>query len=320
MLDQFGRTIDYARISITDRCNLRCVYCIPESGVTLFDHADALTFEEIVRAVRLLANLGIRHIRVTGGEPMARRGCLTLIEKIASVPGIESVSMTTNGLLLRGHVREAMDAGLSSVNISIDAVDPVLYEKITRGGDVHTAIEALDEAVGAGLHAKVNAVPVRGANDCDLANVARLAQHRPIAVRFIELMPVGCAKTLSPIAADNVRALLERELGELHPDTKTRGHGPAVYAKPDGFMGSVGFIGALSREFCAGCNRVRLTSDGQARLCLNRPDGLDLRALLRCGEGDAAIQSALQSAIYNKPARHGFGETGDARRMNEIGG
>ena len=320
MLDRFGRTIDYARISITDRCNLRCVYCMPESGIPLFAHAGALTFEEIERAVRILAGLGIRHIRVTGGEPMARRGCLTLIEKIASVPGIDSVSMTTNGLLLRGHMKEARAAGLSAVNISIDTTDPILYERITRGGDVRIAMDALDEAIDAGLVTKVNAVPVRGYNDGDLVSVARLAEKRPIAVRFIELMPVGCAKGLTAIPTDEVRAMLTHALGTLQPDDGAHGHGPAVYFRPDGFAGSVGFIGALSREFCAGCNRVRVTSDGFVKLCLNRPDGIDLRALLRSDAGDGDIEAAVRDAIYNKPARHGFGETGDARLMNEIGG
>lgn len=319
MRDRLGREIDYARLSITARCNLRCVYCMPQGAPC---PADALTTDELERAARLLASLGVRHFRITGGEPMARGDCLTLVRRIAALPGAQSVSMTTNGLLLAGRMRQAREAGLSAVNISIDTLNPAAYARITRGGDVRAALAALDEAVGAGLRVRVNAVPVRGYSEDGIQAVARLARSRPIDVRFIELMPVGCGRALSPVPIDEVRARLVRAFGPLRPDEAAHGHGPAVYAKPEGFAGSLGFIGALSHAFCARCNRVRLTADGFLKLCLNRPDGLDLRALLRSGLPDAAIADAMRAAIENKPACHGFGQTdaADARRMNEIGG
>ena len=196
MRDLCGREIDYVRVSITDRCNLRCVYCMPEKGVDTMRHGDVLTYEEIVRTVRSLASLGIRHVRVTGGEPMARQGCLDLVERIHAIPGIENVSMTTNGLMLAGRVAWAREAGLDALNISLDTLDPDAYRRITRGGDVTQVVHTMDEALSLGMRVKVNAVPVRGLNEDGLTALAALAREHPIQVRFIELMPLGCGAAL----------------------------------------------------------------------------------------------------------------------------
>ena len=323
MLDRCGREIDYVRISITDRCNLRCVYCMPERGVTCMRHEDVLSYEEIVRTVRALAALGIRHVRVTGGEPMARRGCLTLVERLHAIPGIETVSMTTNALLLDGCVAWAKEAGLSAPNVSLDTLNPDAYRRMTRGGDVSRVLSVIGEALALGLQVKVNAVPVRGMNDGDLAELAGLARERPVPVRFIELMPVGCGASLTPVPSDEVRALLERAYGPLAEDGERRGFGPARYVRAAGFAGPFGFISPVSHEFCDCCNRVRLTADGFLKLCLNHTAGLDVRTLLRGGIGDEALLEALRAAVAAKPRRHGFmDEIGDreVRRMNEIGG
>lgn len=323
MIDGCGRRIDYARISVTDRCNLRCVYCMPEGGVTSLPREDMLTAEEIVRCVRALAELGVRHIRVTGGEPMARGDCLELIARIRAVAGIESVSMTTNGLLLKGRVAQARAAGLDALNISLDTLDPGRYERITRGGQVEDALRVVDEAVRLGLRVKVNAVPVRGLNDGDLTALAGLAKERPIHVRFIELMPVGCGAGLSPIPSGEVLDRLREAYGDLEEDREAHGFGPARYVRPAGFAGSIGVISALSHEFCDRCNRVRLTADGYLKLCLNHSAGVDLRALLRGGADDGALTEALSRAILQKPRRHGFEEEAadrELRRMNQIGG
>ena len=192
MIDHCGREIDYLRISITDRCNLRCIYCMPEAGVCTMAHEEVLSYEEIVRVTRLMAALGIRHIRITGGEPMARMGCLDLIGKIHAVGGIETISMTTNGLMLRGRMEQAKAMGLTALNISLDTADPQTYRTMTRGGDVRDVLETIDQALACGLKVKINAVPVRGYNDEQLADLAAMARTRPISVRFIELMPVGC--------------------------------------------------------------------------------------------------------------------------------
>lgn len=323
MIDGCGRQIDYLRISVTDRCNLRCVYCMPESGVHAMRHDDILTYEEIVRLATLMAGLGIRNVRVTGGEPMARRGCLELIARLSRVPGIESVSMTTNGLLLAGRMREAKAAGLRAINVSMDSTDPEMYRQMTRGGDVRQALRAVDEALEAGLRVKINAVPVRGMNGDDLVRLAALARDRSVCVRFIELMPVGCGAALEPIPSDEVLQMVEDAFGPAPADPQRHGFGPARYVHPEGFAGSVGFISPMSHEFCGECNRVRLTADGFLKLCLNHTAGLDLRAMLRGGADDEALRAALRDAMEKKPGRHGFEEPiGDreVRRMNEIGG
>ena len=323
MLDDCGRRIDYLRISITDRCNLRCVYCMPEGGVSTLRHSDILTYEEILRLTGLLTRLGVRHLRVTGGEPMARRGCLDLVRRLHGLRGVETIAMTTNALLLRGRVAEAREAGLDALNISLDTLDPATYAAMTRGGRVEDVLSVIDDAVSLGMRVKVNAVPVRGMNDHQLAALAALARDREIHVRFIELMPVGCGAGLSPVPSDEVLKRMEAAFGPLAPDTARHGFGPARYVRPEGFAGSIGVISPMSHEFCDTCNRVRLTADGYLKLCLNHQAGLDVRALLREGADDAVLLEALRAAIARKPSRHGFlEEIGDReeRRMNEIGG
>ena len=323
MLDACGRRIDYLRISITDRCNLRCIYCMPENGVSSISHDALLRYEEIVRLVRLMQPLGVQKVRITGGEPMARRGCLDLVQNLHEMGGLSRIAMTTNALLLRGRMREARDKGLTSVNISLDTLDPIRYRQMTRLGDVAPVLDVIDEALACGLDVKLNAVPVRGMNENDLVSVAALAKDRPLCVRFIELMPVGCGAAFSPIPTDEVLAKMEAAFGALPPDETRHGDGPARYVKPRGFVGSIGFIGAVSHEFCDHCNRVRLTSDGFLKLCLNHSAGLNLRELLRSGASDEQITAAIRDAIQKKPLRHGFYEAltdREGRRMNEIGG
>ena len=323
MKDLQGRGIEYLRVSITDKCNLRCVYCMPEGGVPCLRHVDLLSFEEIVRVVRAMTELGIRAVRLTGGEPMTRRGCLELAGMIKGLPGIERLAMTTNGLLLAGRMAEARAAGLDAVNISIDTLDPETYARMTRGGDVGRVLAAIREAVDCGLRVKLNAVPVRGLNERDLPALAALARSLPVDVRFIELMPVGCGARLEPIPTDEVKARLEAAFGPMDRDEAPHGLGPAVYYRPGGFAGSIGFIGAVSHEFCDGCNRVRLTPEGVLKLCLNHASGLDLRALLRGGASDGALRDEIRQAILRKPKHHGFSEDIDdreSRRMNQIGG
>ena len=323
MVDDLGRHIDYLRVSVTDRCNLRCVYCMPEGGVPSLRHEDILQFEEIARIVRVMTGLGIRHVRLTGGEPMARRGCLDLVRELSALPAVESVAMTSNGILLRDRVGEARDAGLTALNLSLDTLRPETYARMTRGGDVNAVLQTMEQAIAAGLRVKLNVVPVRGCNDDELTELAMLAKDRPVCVRFIELMPLGCARALHPIPQDEVLARLREAFGTLEEDLAPHGHGPARYWKPEGFAGSVGMIGALSHTFCADCNRVRLTADGRLKLCLNHTKGLDLRALLRGGTSDAELEAAIREAVKTKPECHGFGASvadREARRMNEIGG
>ena len=323
MRDAQGRDIEYLRLAITDVCNLRCLYCMPEGGVKPLRHEELLRFEELLRVVRIMAGLGVHTVRLTGGEPMARRGCLTLARMLKDEAGIERLAMTTNGLLLKGRMAEARAAGLDALNISIDTLDPAAYARITRGGDVATALAAIREAVEVGFSVKLNAVPVRGLNEAGLCDLAALARELPLDVRFIELMPVGCGTELEPVPMDAVRAMLEKRFGPLQSDDAVHGAGPAIYMKPQGFTGSVGFIAAVSHAFCDRCNRVRLTPEGRLKLCLNHSAGTDLRALLRQGISDDGLRDVIRSAMLRKPTRHGFSEPipdRELRRMNQIGG
>lgn len=323
MLDGFGREIDYLRVSVTDRCDLRCVYCMPERGVPSVSHEAILRYEEILRLVRVMARLGVRHVRVTGGEPMLRRDCLSFVRALGRVAGVESVSMTSNGLLLSDRLDALRELGLSSLNLSLDTLDPAAYARITRGGDVRRVLRTLDGALDLGIPVKLNAVPVRGFNEDAVVPLAELARERPLRVRFIELMPLGAAKALRSVPQAELTAALEGAFGPMVPDPVQYGHGPARYWKPEGFTGSIGLIGAVSREFCESCNRVRLTADGRLKLCLNHSSGPDLRALLRGGADDAALEAAIRAAVAEKPERHCFsGGAADpeGRSMNEIGG
>ena len=323
MKDARGRTIEYLRIAITDRCNLRCRYCVPGDRLEVLRHEDLLRYEEILRVVQVMSGLGIHAVRLTGGEPMARKGCLALAGMLHAVPGISRLALTTNGILLRGHAAEARAAGIDTVNISIDTLDPEIYSHITRGGSVADVLSVIREALDCGLKVRLNAVPMRGVNESGLCAVAALARDLPLDVRFIELMPVGCGAALSPVPTDEVRAAMEAAFGPLREDHSGHGLGPAVYGKPEGFAGSIGFIGAVSHEFCDRCNRVRLTPDGMLKLCLNHSGGLDLRGMLRGGATDAELEQAILAAVLRKPERHGFGEKLDdreLRRMNQIGG
>lgn len=323
MIDRCGRNIDYMRISVTDRCNLRCIYCMPASGVQSLRHSDVLSYEEIVRVVRQAAALGIRHLRVTGGEPMARKGCMELIDMLHHIPGIETIALTTNAMLLDGRVQELRSKGLTSMNISVDSLNPDVFREMTRGGDIQVVRRVIEDALDAGIRVKINAVPVRGLNDAGLMQVAELARTKDICVRFIELMPLGCGKDLTPIPTDEMIARCRETFGEMQEDDTLHGYGPARYLRPKGFVGSLGFISPLSHEFCSSCNRIRLTGDGFLKLCLNHKAGIDLRAMLRGGASDEEIGAAMKEAIAGKPQRHGFLEQiadAESRRMNEIGG
>ena len=323
MIDLQGRTIDYARISVTDKCNLRCLYCMPEQGVELLSHEDLLTFEEIQRLAACFSRLGIHTLRVTGGEPMARRGCLGLIRMLKDTEGIRRVTMTSNGILLRGRVAEAKAAGLDGLNLSMDALSPETYARITRGGDVRDVLAVIHEAVDLGLSLRLNAVPLRGVNEGELTALAALARDLPMDVRFIELMPVGCGTLQTGIPVAEVRKMLEAAFGPLQPDASPHGPGPAVYGKPAGFKGSIGLISAVSDAFCGRCNRIRLTPEGRLKLCLNRSAGMDLREMIRAGCTDEALTETLRREILQKPPRHGFGENipdRDERKMSQIGG
>lgn len=324
MLDQFDRKIDYLRISLTDRCSLRCVYCMPEEGVEWLPHDAILSYEEILRLAKLFAALGVRKVRLTGGEPLVRRGVAELVAGLKAIPGIETVRLTTNGLALREQLPGLLAAGLDGVNISLDTLDRAQYAAITRRDALPQALAGLEAALAApGLTVKLNCVPM-GANDGQLPALAALARDREVSVRFIELMPIGLGKTLSRRTEAEVLAILEPVLGKWVPASAPPGAGPGHYGAFPGFRGKVGFISAVTHSFCHRCNRVRLTSTGFLKTCLQYETGADLKALLDRGADDAAILAAMERAIRQKPARHHFSDpaaAGDeSHSMFQIGG
>ena len=331
MRDSSGRTIDYLRISVTDRCNARCVYCMPQDGVKLLPHSSILTYEEITFFVKICAEEGIKHVRLTGGDPLVRKDIAKLIAMIRIVPGIEDVRMTTNGLALEEQLPGLVAAGLTGVNISLDAIDEKIFSEITRLPErEHGAakvLHAVDMALSVpNLTVKINCVP-SGRNDKELVPIALLAKDKNVSVRFIELMPIGCGTTprLEFRSRDTVFQLLNTQLGSLLPC----GHDRYEYFRPAGFRGTIGFISPVTRPFCSTCDRLRLTSDGFIKACLEYPGTSNIKRLLAGGMTDQTarkIRQVLFETIAHKPDGNNFGCTGqfvtvkENRTMNQIGG
>lgn len=325
MKDSFGREIDYLRISVTDRCNLRCVYCMPEEGVEPISHADVLSYEEAVRLVRIFAELGIKNVRLTGGEPLVRRGIESLVSEIKAMPGIETVSITTNGILLPEKLPAFIEGGLDAVNISLDTLVPEKFDRITRRTGLPVVLEAIDLCLDAGINTKINVVAMKGVNEDEFVALAELAKDRNLAVRFIEYMPIGRNDFEKYVPGQEIREQLETVFGTMKPDITLRGHGPAMYLRPEGFAGSIGFISAMTCAFCDKCNRVRLTADGFLKLCLQYDIGTSLRDVIRDGALDNEIKDVIMKAVEKKPKEHTFNDYLDAKNieeksMNKIGG
>lgn len=322
MIDQLGRRIEYLRLSVTDRCNLRCVYCMPKEGAPLLPHSSLLSYEELVRVCRCASGLGIDRIKLTGGEPLLRRGIETLVAKLKALDGIRQVTLTTNAILLGELAQRLADAGLDRVNISLDTLDAAQYRQITRGGELSMVLDAILIAQKAGLALRLNCVPTPETLE-QIVPLAKLAQRWPLDVRFIELMPIGAGAHWQGVFSSEVKRRLEQAYGPLHVCPQMQGNGPAEYASLEGFLGKIGFISAFSSCFCARCNRVRLTATGFLRLCLQYEDGVDLRELLRSGADDEQLIQAMRGAIAQKPAHHRFGEMlpqANRRGMSQIGG
>lgn len=323
MTDRFGRTIDYLRISVTDRCNLRCTYCMPAEGVPLISHKDILAYEEILRIVRLLAGLGIKKVRITGGEPLVRKNLAALIAGVKATEGIEKVVITTNGMLLSEQLPELAAAGLDGVNISIDAIEDDIYREITRREGVEKVLTSIDDALKyPQLKVKLNCVP-SSINFTQIIPMAgRFLQDERLSLRFIELMPIGLGQGGVGISENTLRELLQSEFGELTPVPHTPTDGPCKYFKLEHLPGKVGFISAVSKCFCYECNRIRLTSSGFLKTCLQYDRGIELRPIM--GESDEELLSSMQKAILDKPERHKFSETDFAHAeqhiMSQIGG
>ena len=333
MKDSHGRTIDYLRISLTDRCNLRCIYCMPDEGVEQMSHEDILRIEEIEEAVRVAATMGITRVRLTGGEPLVRKGVVDLIRSIKNTPGIEHIAMTTNGILLPRMADELKEAGLSRVNISLDTLDPAQFSMITRRGKLEDALAGIRAALDVGFDpVKINAVTVRSLNQDYLA-FAKLSIENPLHVRFIEYMPVGESSGSSGCGWGKEDVVPSEELIEIIDEraqaeglgalisaggARPEGWGPARYYTFEGALGTVGFISPLSRHFCSECNRLRLTADGKLRPCLFSDVEFDLRDALRANDTEAA-KAVFAEALGAKPDDH-HDKVGTERGMSQIGG
>ena len=315
--DNFSRVIDYLRISITDRCNLRCLYCMPPGGVITSRHQDILTYEEILRVAEIAAGLGVKKVRLTGGEPLTRKNISFLISSLKKIKGIEDLSLTTNGVYLAKYAREIADAGLDRVNVSIDSFNPEKYAMITGGGNLDAVLKGLSAAGQTGLKPiKINMVPIRGLNDDEIKTFAEMTFHSDYHVRFIEFMPSGSLDYWSPekyITTDEMKVIIET-IAPLTP-VRMRRNGPSKYFMLKGARGVVGFISAITHHFCRDCNRLRLTSDGKLRPCLFSETEIDIRSSLRNSAPDSEIERLLRLSIEVKPEGHHI----DGERSELIG-
>ena len=322
MFDRYQRDIHYLRLSVTDLCNLRCRYCMPD-GVEKLEREAVLTYEEFLRLAALFARCGIDTVRVTGGEPLVRKNVAQLVAGLKETPGIRRVTLTTNAVLLAEQLPALLDAGLDSVNISLDTLRPEVFRQITARDEFAAVQAGLQAALESGIPVKLNCVPQAGVNEGELEDLAALAENRPLQVRFIEMMPIGYGAAMPCVSGPELRARFANRWPELHPvEGTTFGNGPAVYYTVPGWKGSIGFIAAVHGKFCASCNRVRLTSQGFLRPCLASETGCDLRALLRGGADDARLRTAIRETIWSKPREHHFEDRcmPATRSMYRIGG
>ena len=325
MFDRYQRDIHYLRLSVTDLCNLRCRYCMPD-GVEKLEREAVLTYEEFLRLAALFARCGIDTVRVTGGEPLVRKNVAQLVAGLKATPGIRRVTLTTNAVLLAEQLPALLDAGLDSVNISLDTLRPEVFRQITARDDFAAVQAGLQAALQSGLPVKLNCVPQAGVNEGELEALAALAKDNAMQVRFIEMMPIGYGASMPCISGPELWARFARRWPELAPLSPAQEHalgdGPAVYYTVPGWQGSIGFIAAVHGKFCASCNRVRLTSQGFLRPCLASETGCDLRALLRSGADDAQLLAAIRETIWAKPREHHFNDSSmpATRGMYRIGG
>lgn len=323
--DSYGREINYMRISITDRCNLRCRYCMPD-GAEWIPMKEILTYEEITEVCQEAVKLGITRFKITGGEPLVRRGCPEVIRMIKNIPGTELVTLTTNGLLLGEQLEALLSAGLDAVNISLDTLDIKKYEWITDFDKLAVVLSSIEKAVASGIPVKINAVLQKGMNEEEWLPLTELARKLPLSVRFIEMMPIGYGNMSESISNEELKETIRKYYGNLTEDSRVYGNGPAVYYSIEGFQGNVGFISAMHGKFCNLCNRIRMTSTGDLKPCLCYEQRWALKPALRMENPEKRreeIQNILRKSIENKPQMHCFEDTRqvtESHPMGQIGG
>jgi cyclic pyranopterin phosphate synthase len=325
--DHHNRVVNYLRLSVTDRCNLRCFYCMPEAGISFMPHGEILTYEEMLYLVKLCIQQGIRKVRLTGGEPLVRKGFIGFVERLCRIEGLDEITLTTNGVFLKDFARTLRNCGICRINVSMDTLKPDRFRRITGRDEYRRVREGIEEAERVGFDPiKLNVVAMRGINEDEVLDFARLTREKPYHVRFIELMPVGGQNGFrtgerflpSKEIFDRIRML-----GRLTPIDRGPLDGPAERYTLEGARGEIGLIGALSRHFCENCNRLRLTADGHLRGCLFSDRETDLKTPLRKGKEERHILDLIRNTLRDKPANHGLAETGPrkcTRQMNRIGG
>ncbi|MCK8826132.1 GTP 3',8-cyclase MoaA [Natroniella acetigena] len=324
LIDQLGRRIDYLRISITDRCNLRCQYCMPETGVDNLTHQQLLSYEELIKVVRVAARLGIKKIRLTGGDPLVRRGIVDFVRMLKEIQGIEEVSLTTNGILLQEKGADLVEAGLDRVNISLDTLQRDKFREITRIGEFEQVWRGIEEALWLELAPiKINTVLMKGINDDEIFDFIDLTRKYPLHVRFIEFMPMGGQKLEQEEKYLSIEELKKKikEKEQLLPSQFATGNGPAYYYQVAEGLGSVGFISPISNHFCSSCNRIRLTATGWLRPCLCSDDEINLKELIRNNSSEDKLEERFLEAIGHKPDQHQLGQEDNlVKHMSQIGG
>jgi GTP 3',8-cyclase len=324
LIDPYARVIDYLRISITDLCNLRCVYCRPPQGVKLISHEDILRYEEILAFVHVACDMGVRKIRITGGEPLVRRGVLGFLSRLTHVAEIDDLALTTNGVFLGGMAKELRSAGLRRVNVSLDTLRREVFESITGQDALAKVWAGIRAALTEGFHpVKINVVLLQGVNELDVPGFADLTRELPVDVRFIERMPFGEKPTVDapdPFSARKALDMVRQELGELIPVKRDSLDGPATMFRLDGAKGRIGIIDPVTGHFCGTCNRLRLTARGTLRPCLLGSDEIDVKTALRNGASQVELADLIRQAVLAKPGCHPIEVPGLAEGMNLIGG
>jgi cyclic pyranopterin phosphate synthase len=323
LTDTFGRTINYMRLSVTDRCNMRCVYCMPAGGIPLMSHGDVLSYEELLLIARCAVSSGIAKIRVTGGEPLVRKGIVPFLARLAAIPGLSELVLTTNGLHLHDMAEELRRSGVQRLNISLDSLRPETFAAITRGADLERVLAGIDAAERTGFPIKINMVVMRGINDVEVLDFAAMTLKRPLAVRFIEYMPTIKAANWNSLIVPGSE-ILERigKRFDLTPLEREGMAGPARIYRIGGAAGTVGIITPVTGHFCSDCNRIRVTASGRARSCLFSESGLDLRPFLANGD-EAGLMAAIRSIVARKPRRHPLADEEQGHEpfaMSGIGG
>jgi len=318
MLDKNGRNIEYLRVSLTDRCNLRCIYCMPECGIDKIKHSDILRFEETLRIIKVFASLGIKKVRFTGGEPLILKGIEKLIHDTSNIPSIEDISITTNGILLSDMASDLKKTGLKRVNISLDTLSKDKFKFITRGGNIDKVLDAIDKCLTIGLEpVKINMVLIRGINDGEIQDFLSLAINNPVHVRIIELMPIGEGQKFYKDGMMTTDEIISSMTNLIPVDDKSS---TAKVYRTEGSKGTIGFISPLSCKFCSNCNRIRLTSTGIVKPCLHSKEEINIKSFL---DNEVLLTSVVKNAIYEKPSEHNMefsGVSNNNKMMYQMGG